>query len=442
MSKKNRKGGENLTNKAVGICYTVFLQKTVKGCEVMIMKKTEPLYAQLHMPAHIQPQQAGFSSYEKKKLLGYADSFSNLAKTFTYRSAPVQEVEQERQERLLKRRLMENREILADNLKEIAQIIRAFAEESYQIYPFREKELRRIIRACRENGMLVKNIYRMEDEVSGMKLAVNMCVADGQVMTAEEAADFLSVLFEKRLLPEKDSLFFLSDDYETLVFEEEAAYSVMTGAAKATRENETVSGDTYSFIEKGNGSMMLALSDGMGSGEKAMADSETVIDLLEKFTEAGFSKETAVEMINGVLVARSEEENMSTLDICDINLYTGECELMKIGSSCTYIKRGREIEQIDAEHLPLGIFHQMAVDKQCRRLQDGDYIIMVSDGIIDGVCGEEGFREFLSQINIQNPQEMANYILQFVLHRTLGKVQDDMTVLTLGIWENGETFPE
>ena len=141
-------------------------------------------------------------------------------------------------------------------------------------------------------------------------------------------------------------------------------------------------------------------------------------------------------MINGALVARGEEENMSTLDICDINLYTGECELMKIGSSSTYIKREDEVEQIDADTLPLGIFHKIDVDRQERRLQDGDFVIMVSDGIVDGVGSEEAFRDMLSQIDIQNPQEMANYILQFVLHKSMGKVQDDMTVLTLGIWEN------
>ncbi len=61
---------------------------------------------------------------------------------------------------------------------------------------------------------------------------------------------------------------------------------------------------------------------------------------------------------------------------------------------------------------------------------------MVSDGVVDGVGDEEDFREVLAHIDIQNPQEMANYILQFVLHKTMGKVRDDMTVLTMGIWEN------
>ncbi len=391
------------------------------------MRKTEM--------AERQMQGLLVSDYGKKKLLGYADSFCSLAKTFTYRKKEEGEGA-DRQALLMKRRLLEDREILADNLQEIARIIRTLAQEEQPLYPFKERELKKIIRACKEQGILVRSIYRTQDEVCGMKLAVSMKVDERCVMTVEEAAEFFSVLFDRRLLAERDSLFFLPGEYETIVFEEEAPFCILTGMAKATRENETVSGDTSSFIEQGNGNLIMALSDGMGSGEKAMADSELVIDLLERFSEAGFSKETAAEMINGVLVARTEEENMSTLDVCDINLYTGNCELLKIGSASTYIKHGEMIERVEADSLPLGIFHKIDVSGQKRQLADGDYIIMVSDGIVDGVDNEEIFEQVLAQIKLQSPQEMANYILQFVLHKTMGRVQDDMTVLVLGLWEN------
>jgi stage II sporulation protein E len=391
------------------------------------MRKTEM--------AERQMQGLLVSDYGKKKLLGYADSFCSLAKTFTYRKKEESEAA-DRQALLMKRRLLEDREILADNLQEIARIIRTLAQEEQPLYPFKERELKKIIRACKEQGILVRSIYRTQDEVCGMKLAVSMKVDERCVMTVEEAAEFFSVLFDRRLLAERDSLFFLPGEYETIVFEEEAPFCILTGTAKATRENETVSGDTCSFIEQGNGNLIMALSDGMGSGEKAMADSELVIDLLERFSEAGFSKETAAEMINGVLVARTEEENMSTLDVCDINLYTGNCELLKIGSASTYIKHGEMIERVEADSLPLGIFHKIDVSGQKRQLADGDYIIMVSDGVVDGVDNEEIFEQVLAQMELQSPQEMANYILQFVLHKTMGRVQDDMTVLVLGLWEN------
>ena len=207
--------------------------------------------------------------------------------------------------------------------------------------------------------------------MEGTKLAVTMKGEERSILTVEEAGDFLSVLLEKQFLPEQNGLFFLSGEYETVLFEEAASYDILTGVAKATRENETVSGDTCAVIERGNGGRILALSDGMGSGEKALADSERVIDLLEKFMEAGFSKERAVEMINGVLLAREEEGNMSTLDICDINLYTAQCELMKIGSSYTYIKRGQQVEQLEADTLPLGIFHKYELDCPKRQLRMG-----------------------------------------------------------------------
>ena len=94
------------------------------------------------------------------------------------------------------------------------------------------------------------------------------------------------------------------------------------------------------------------------------------------------------------------------------------------------------MEQIAADNLPLGIFHKMDADKHERRLGDGTFVIMVSDGVSDGVGNEDVFREVLRKMDLQNPQEIANYILQFVLHKTMGKVQDDMTILVLGIWEN------
>ena len=185
-----------------------------------------------------------FPAYGKKKLLGYADSFCDLAKTFTYKNTTGEKIIEDRQTCLMKRRLLENREILADHLNEMARIMRLLAEESFELYPLKEKEMKKIMHICKENGILIQDICRMVDPVSGIKLAISLRVDDKHVLTAEDAADFLSVLFGKRLLPEKNSLFFLPKEYDTIIFEEEAAYSILTGAAMATQENEKVSGDT------------------------------------------------------------------------------------------------------------------------------------------------------------------------------------------------------
>ena len=190
---------------------------------------------------------------------------------------------------------------------------------------------------------------------------------------------------------------------------------------------EQVSGDNYSFYEAETGRMVTILSDGMGSGEKACVDSERVVEKMERLLEAGFRKESAAQMINGALVAAGQEENMSTLDVCDIDMYTGKCEFMKAGAACSYIKRGRLVDRLSALNFPLGVFGQIEPEIIQRVLQSGDYVIMLSDGILDALSqgiGEEMLPEVIGRIEYTNPNEIANQILAYCLKQSNGRDQD------------------
>ena len=162
---------------------------------------------------------------------------------------------------------------------------------------------------------------------------------------------------------------------------------------------------------------------------------------MERLLEAGFRKETAVQMINGALVAAGQEAHMSTLDLCDINMYTGACEFVKAGAACSYIKRGRLVDRLSALNFPLGVFGQIEPERMQRVLQSGDYVIMLSDGILDALSqglGEEMLPEIIGRIEYTNPNEIANQILAYCLKQSNGQVRDDMTVLVIGIWGRDE----
>jgi stage II sporulation protein E len=207
----------------------------------------------------------------------------------------------------------------------------------------------------------------------------------------------------------------------------------------AIKESEKISGDNYAIFETEPGAYSMALSDGMGSGKKACRDSQMIVELMQKFMEAGFQREMAIQMINGVLLAGPEAGNMSTLDFCTIDLYTGFLELLKIGSAPTYIKREQLVERISAGNLPLGIFNRPDMEANRRRLQDGDYVIMISDGVLDALSqgvGEDMMSELIGGTDLKNPKEIANAMLSFCIRQCKGKVRDDMTVLVLGIWTN------
>lgn len=222
------------------------------------------------------------------------------------------------------------------------------------------------------------------------------------------------------------------------VFEEGADYILLTGLTKMKKDGSLVSGDNYSFIYPDSGTVVMTLSDGMGTGEAAFKESESVVNLLEQFIEAGFSKESAIKLINSVMLIRSEEQIYSTIDMSVINLHTGMCDFIKLGASTTFIKREEEVETIQSNDLPVGMINQVDYEVKSRNIEDGDFIIMVTDGVIDSIPSdnkEELLEDFIKSIKINNSKEIANSILNFSLESNNWIPKDDMTVLVGGFWE-------
>lgn len=88
--------------------------------------------------------------------------------------------------------------------------------------------------------------------------------------------------------------------------------------------------------------------------------------------------------------------------------------------------------------MPAGMFNEIDIEGSARKLYDGDYVIMVSDGMLDylqGIDKEEEFKNLLMGITATNPQEMANEILNQISQTQNYEIRDDMTVLVAGFWE-------
>ena len=391
--------------------------------------------------------------YGRQRLLSYAESFRDLADLFEGEEETPDSDETgmivDRQDYLWQRKLQENQELLAEHLKETAHIMAEVAKETCLYRPMGERRFRQMSRILRESGISLKNFFEMEHKDGHTEISLTMKymgdkymkLGEREQISVDDVADFISVAMNVRLCAAKNSPMYLTRNYNTYYFQEEPAYHLLTGVAKAVKETEKISGDNYSFYEADTGKMMILLSDGMGSGEKACEDSRRVIEIMESFLTAGFRMESAIQMINGALSAAGSEQNMSTLDLCDINLYTGECEFVKVGAACTYIKRGNLVDRLSAQNLPLGVFGQMEVESISRTLQNGDYIIMLSDGITDALSqgiGEEVLPEIVGRMEYASPGEIANQILAYCIKQSNGQIRDDMTVLVTGIWDQTE----
>lgn len=137
-------------------------------------------------------------------------------------------------------------------------------------------------------------------------------------------------------------------------------------------------------------------------------------------------------MVNGAIAAQNGCCNLTTLDLCAVNLLTGEAEFIKAGAAASYIKRGNWVDEVSADTLPIGSMEELSPITQSVKLTDTDMLVMVSDGILDAIDREMvgRTREMISRSHIINPKEMADYLLQCAINSDGGRIRDDMTVLT------------
>ena len=264
----------------------------------------------------------------------------------------------------------------------------------------------------------------------------NTCV------TIKALVKAVSEVMGRQFIAESDQAFMLGKEYQTIVCMEGPVFYTLYGVARIGKDCNKISGDNFMMRELGGGKLAVALSDGMGSGEKACRESTLVMELLEELLEAGFPAKAAIQMINTTLVMGREEIHFSTVDLSMFDLYTGECRLIKAGASSTFIKKGNKVERISSSSLPIGVMHSIEIESVQRTLEDGDFVVMITDGVLDALpVGEQDLlmETIIGGTTGGNPKELAHHILEQVLNWTGEEPMDDMTVLAVGIWNCQDT---
>lgn len=221
-----------------------------------------------------------------------------------------------------------------------------------------------------------------------------------------------------------------------LIYKEIPMFQLTVASVSSSSTNDT-SGDSTGFIQTDDGIALMAISDGMGKGLSASQESLTAIELLEQFSEAGFSRELAVKMINSALLLRRQEESYATLDICAVDLFSGTAQFIKLGAVSSYIFRSQRLLSITAHTLPAGILEEVEIIEKEFDLKDNDIIIMLTDGITE-ILGDEHttaqwIKDKLTENPMANPEDIAIWLMNCV--KNMGKATDDMTIAVGKFWK-------
>lgn len=335
-------------------------------------------------------------------------------------------------------RLLENRQVIAEQLDAMAYIMHDCAREE-RVLDVREKHAIAEIRyRAKEQGIIVEDLHLIEMVDGRLKVEATVRSRLGGCIAVKDFLRAVGGVVERKMRTSSDARTFISKEATNFLLYEDTVFRSVQGIARVKKDEAKISGDNFSFLELDSGELLLGLSDGMGSGSTACKESEMVLDLVERFLEAGFSVETAIRMMNSAMVMKGENDLYSTVDLCKINLYNGMANLYKIGAAATFVKRGREVECIASSNLPVGARTQIDIESSEIQLDNGDFVVMVTDGVLEYLHvpkPEETMREVIEGIQTNNPGILAKRIMERVMLFTGGRAQDDMTVLTACIWD-------
>lgn len=333
-----------------------------------------------------------------------------------------------------KGRLKESRELVGEQLCGVSKIIESIADEIENDSGCDSVTAEEIVKKLEVKGVRTDGISVTRDRNGRHTVKLEMCGRSATEKNRSEAFDIIREtlprpidLHERRSKDEKRCVW---------EFEETERFEVETGFAGAGASEK--SGDNCRFTRLGCGKYVAILSDGMGTGARASRESNAIIELLESFIRAGFDSGIAVKLINSIMVIKSENETFATLDICVIDLYTGEAEFIKTGAEPSFIMQKTGVETVRAASLPVGVVAGIETDSTVRCVKDGDTIVMITDGI-EGKSGDSGrIKSFIEKERACGANELANAILRNAIGENEGNENDDMTVITLKIRQRRE----
>ena len=215
------------------------------------------------------------------------------------------------------------------------------------------------------------------------------------------------------------------------------AHRFTVGQAQLAKSGRDTCGDSGCSLMLDDGRELLLVSDGMGSGPAAAKESSEAISLVGGLVEAGFKQDTAIDVVNAVLSLRGDQESFVTLDVCLVDLYTGAAQFIKTGASTSYIKRGSAVTTIKGSTLPVGMLYNVDKEVIVEHVMPGDMIILSSDGLLGMDLDGEGawLSRVIGEAVVNDPQDMADYLLDKVISISNGKIKDDITVLVAQMGE-------
>lgn len=212
-------------------------------------------------------------------------------------------------------------------------------------------------------------------------------------------------------------------------------YGIISGASGMPKQLG-ISGDSYMCRRLSGNRYIIALADGMGTGQEASECSRFVLDSLYQLLRVGLDYETIIGSLNAAVPMNINSESFSTLDMAIFNLDEGICHLYKAGAAPTIIQRGEETGIIRLPSLPIGILDKPDFKKLSFEIERGDRLFFMSDGVSEAAPPDDNLawaRTLITDYPNEKPRSMSERLIWGSTIRYGQNERDDMTVISAEI---------
>lgn len=324
------------------------------------------------------------------------------------------------------RRVSQVRDVVSGQFSGMSELLNDLCKELEQCDRFDQPAEQRVMELLRKEGVRVEELSCRLDQESRMTVELK---ADRQDRGAFSRKDLLTALDKACDRAMDCPCISVAGDGCYVKFGEKPQITAVIGRAQHVCNNGELCGDNYDYFHDGRGRLVVVVSDGMGTGGRAAVDGAMAAGILSRLYQAGLSFDCALRIVNSALVVKSGDESLATLDVCCLDLFSGETEILKAGAPLTLVKKKGRVMRIDAPSLPAGILTEVGFARERIVLDDGDWVLMVSDGAIAN--GDEWLERQLDAWKGEDEQELADFVVKEASRRRTDGHDDDVTAIAI-----------
>ncbi len=374
--------------------------------------------------------------FTKNRMTSYAYLLRDMAEVYLPKEQSEEGEYTSRADLLADKKMQKQREVFSKIVLNASGQLMQMTREKSTDTGLSGKQEKRIRKELLAAGIYVKEYYRKENRNGYTEMGLLVKARSSTYFEVYDIAELISEVTHLTMVPEADGPLYVRDEWVAVCFQEEVRFRVYGGFAKVTKEGEETSGDNYLMREFGDGTYIAAIADGMGSGPEACRDSENLLTLVEKHIESGLSVKSCIHISDELLYVQHGGERSVSLDLVELNQYTGECNFYKSGSAPSFWIRGKKLREIAADRMSLGVDPRLEGYRETVYLQDQDVILLASDGVMDLFYDNmEMFESYIAGLIGMSLPDLTANVLQMAIRAGGGIIRDDMTILAVGICE-------